>query len=315
MFEKILFSAILIFTVPRTNGQPLRTDRHSNADDTASDSETRPGMVGLRFDAADPMTVIAIVPGSPASQAGITVGDKLKTVDGQPADSWTLAQISAHLGGVAGSEVTATFQRGDDPPMNYRLIRRALTARVPDGFPPVIISALKGRNGKINCDSPVYKGRPQAQAECLSTNGRKEVASKTAALAARITAARFKAYGETYGTKRGHVIEFEVKIKNLSEKTFAWLPLFFNFYDSTGKLLGDSAVNAYGKSIGDRQFEWKPGYIQTVSATLDIPKGGFEVSQYEVLFPGSAYVPLDFPARGVFAMDSVPVISDDSPTR
>lgn len=105
-------------------------------EEAAASGEASPGMVGLRFGVTgSDVAVLEVVPGSPAGQAGIAVGDKLQTVDGRPIGSSTLTQIVARFHGPAGSAVTTTLQRGDAPPTDYRLIRRALPAPIAVAAP------------------------------------------------------------------------------------------------------------------------------------------------------------------------------------
>jgi C-terminal processing protease CtpA/Prc len=91
-----------------------------------------PGMVGLRLGViGSEITVVETLADSPAADAGIAAGDKLLAVDGRPVGALTLAQAVDRLRGPAGTEVAATFQRGDAPPADHRLVRRALPQAAP----------------------------------------------------------------------------------------------------------------------------------------------------------------------------------------
>lgn len=57
--------------------------------------------------------VTGIVPGSPASAAGIEASDALLAVDGQPVASTSVPEVVALLRGIAGTEVSLRLQRRD----------------------------------------------------------------------------------------------------------------------------------------------------------------------------------------------------------
>lgn len=200
----------------------------------------------------------------------------------------------------------ATSGAGSDLVHNFGVSGEIQKVSPPRPIPSVTIFPMKGRNGAVQARSPAFRDNSLARAHYLMNGGRNRVSAKTAALAIRINAARLKTSSHT-GV---HYVDFEVKIKNVSGETFAWAPLLFTFYDSKGKLLGADDITALGKATGPRTSVWKPGFIQTTNVSLEIPEEGLEVSQYEVLIPNSGYIPPGFTERGVFAIDSVPTITD-----
>jgi hypothetical protein len=121
---------------PDATGQtPLQLATYTNRSDLAAaligfgakpiGVQGRVGMgVAVGKDGAASVSMIA--PDSPAANAGIQVGDRLLTVDGQPIGSLTLAQIAARLRGPAQSPVTVGLQRESEAPQVYTLVRQAV---------------------------------------------------------------------------------------------------------------------------------------------------------------------------------------------
>jgi C-terminal processing protease CtpA/Prc len=164
-----------------------------------------PGLVGIRLGVAGPdVTVLQVVPGSSAAEAGIAVRDKLVAVGERPVGPMTLAQISASLRGEPGSVVAATFQRGEAAPVEYRLTRRApgTAAAAPVPAEPEADAPEAGAPGmvglRLSVDGPdvkvadVVPGSPAAEAgiapgdKLQSVDGRPVGPMTLAQIAARL---------------------------------------------------------------------------------------------------------------------------------
>jgi carboxyl-terminal processing protease len=86
--------------------------------------------------------VVAPLPDTPASRAGLRRGDALRTIDGEQVATLPLPDVARRLRGPAGSEVTLTWQRGDDT-------HTATLARARIHIEPVIAALLPDRVAHI----------------------------------------------------------------------------------------------------------------------------------------------------------------------
>jgi len=77
--------------------------------------------------------VTAVLPNSPASDAGIARGDRLVSVDDQPVAGLKLADVIGKLRGEAGEAVSVNLTRGNAPDQTYRLTRQAVGAGAEGG--------------------------------------------------------------------------------------------------------------------------------------------------------------------------------------
>lgn len=59
--------------------------------------------------------VTAVIPGSPAEQAGVRDFDRILRIDGTSTDGMDIGQVSGLIRGVTGTPVTLTLQRGGSP--------------------------------------------------------------------------------------------------------------------------------------------------------------------------------------------------------
>jgi membrane-associated protease RseP (regulator of RpoE activity) len=95
------------------------------------------GIVGLRLGVVSGgVAVKALQPGSSAAESGVTTGDLVLAVDGDTVGAMTLAQIRRRMRGPAGTTVVVRFQRGEAPPFDRTLQRRALVAVAPPPAAP-----------------------------------------------------------------------------------------------------------------------------------------------------------------------------------
>jgi hypothetical protein len=82
--------------------------------------------VGVQLERhGDAVVVVGIATGSPASRAGIKVGDEVVSVDGVSVSRGDLASLSRRLEGPAGTQVTLSIRRGAAE-RTYTLARRRL---------------------------------------------------------------------------------------------------------------------------------------------------------------------------------------------
>jgi len=61
-----------------------------------------------------PLVIVSTLPGSPAAAAGVEAGDEFVAVDGEPVIGRSIDEVTAVVRGLAGTDVTITFARGDD---------------------------------------------------------------------------------------------------------------------------------------------------------------------------------------------------------
>lgn len=82
---------------------------------------------GIRLHSTSRAVAIAeVYPDSPASEAGLRVGDLIVAVDGESTLGWSVQQLMARLRGAAGTEAGLELERGIDG-LQVRMVRR----RVP----------------------------------------------------------------------------------------------------------------------------------------------------------------------------------------
>jgi hypothetical protein len=71
------------------------------------------------------IVVADVAPGSPASAAGVSAGDRITSVDGRPVQRMTLSAVRTQLRGPAGKRVTLELVRGERPvSVTVVLVRR-----------------------------------------------------------------------------------------------------------------------------------------------------------------------------------------------
>ena len=86
------------------------------------------GGVGLEITEREGfVTVVAPIPGSPGSRAGIRPGDQFVEIEGQPAEGWDTDQAVEALRGPAGSDVHVKVRRmGVDQPIPFTVTRERI---------------------------------------------------------------------------------------------------------------------------------------------------------------------------------------------
>lgn len=95
--------------------------------------------IGVELSARDAhIMVVAPLPDSPASGAGLRRGDVLTTIDGHPLDGLPLAEVARRLRGPAGSTLRLGWQRAGAP-------HQATLTRARLHIEPVMAALLPGR--------------------------------------------------------------------------------------------------------------------------------------------------------------------------
>jgi hypothetical protein len=107
------------FSIPRTNVTVVNDP---------------PGGIGLLIgDAGSGPVVKRVVPGTPASKAGVCEGDMIVAIDGQPVTGVELHDVALRLRGEIGSEVEMTVSRpGQTQPIKLKMRREAVVAPSDD---------------------------------------------------------------------------------------------------------------------------------------------------------------------------------------
>ena len=110
-----------------------RLDPHSNylpADEAARLNERltgRFGGVGIQYSIIDGSpTVISVIEGGPAENAGVITGDRIVTVDDAPTVNWRVPEVQEHLKGEIGTSVRLGLDRAGE----RELVRVAITRGV-----------------------------------------------------------------------------------------------------------------------------------------------------------------------------------------
>ena len=93
----------------------------------------------------DPVTgaIVIVTPfrDSPADQAGIRAGDIVRTVDGEPADGWTVAQAVKRIRGKAGTDVVIGVEHADGSKEDVTITRSKIVV------PTVFTREIEDRSG------------------------------------------------------------------------------------------------------------------------------------------------------------------------
>lgn len=94
------------------------------------------GGLGVRIDSKDGwITVVQVLPNSPALTEGMEVGDRIMEVEGESAEGWTRDKAVSVLRGEKGDPVNITIGRvGVDLPLAMRIVRDVIQVRQAQGF-------------------------------------------------------------------------------------------------------------------------------------------------------------------------------------
>jgi len=94
------------------------------------------GGLGVRIGAQDGwITVVQVLPNSPALEQGLSVGDRIMEVEGESAEGWSQDKAVSILRGPKGEAVNITIGRvGVDVPLAYRIVRGEIQVRQSEGF-------------------------------------------------------------------------------------------------------------------------------------------------------------------------------------
>jgi len=94
------------------------------------------GGLGVRIDSREGwITVVQVLPNSPALKEGLEIGDRIMEVEGESAEGWTQDKAISVLRGEKGDPVNITIGRvGVDRPLAYRIVRDEIQVRQAQGF-------------------------------------------------------------------------------------------------------------------------------------------------------------------------------------
>lgn len=90
--------------------------------------------VGVELTVKDGMpSVVRVIDGSPASQAGLVAGSAIVSVDGQPTQGKGLADVVNALRGPPDSQVTVEVRKEGAPAYRVVIHRKAISKAASDG--------------------------------------------------------------------------------------------------------------------------------------------------------------------------------------
>lgn len=94
------------------------------------------GGLGVRIDVKDDwITVVQVLPNSPALREGLEVGDRIIEVEGESAEGWSVDKAVDTLRGEKGAPVDITIARvGVDLPLSIRIVRDVIQVAQAQGF-------------------------------------------------------------------------------------------------------------------------------------------------------------------------------------
>lgn len=94
------------------------------------------GGLGVRIEPKDGwITVVQVLPNSPALREGLEVGDRIIEVEGESAEDWSVDKAVNTLRGERGEPVNITISRvGVDLPLAIRIVRDVIQVRQAQGF-------------------------------------------------------------------------------------------------------------------------------------------------------------------------------------
>jgi len=94
------------------------------------------GGLGVRIDPKDGwITVVQVLPNTPALRQGLEVGDRIMEVEGESAEDWSSEKAVSVLRGPKGSPVNITIGRvGVDRPLAFRIVRDEIQVQQAQGF-------------------------------------------------------------------------------------------------------------------------------------------------------------------------------------
>ena len=94
------------------------------------------GGLGVRIEPKDGwITVVQVLPNSPALREGLEVGDRIIEVEGESAEDWSVDKAVNTLRGERGEPVNITIARvGVNRPLSIRIVRDVIQVRQAQGF-------------------------------------------------------------------------------------------------------------------------------------------------------------------------------------
>lgn len=94
------------------------------------------GGLGVRIESKDGwITIVQVLPNSPAVREGLEVGDRIIEVEGESAEDWSQDKAVSVLRGERGEPVNITIARvGVDLPLSIEIVRDVIQVRQAQGF-------------------------------------------------------------------------------------------------------------------------------------------------------------------------------------
>jgi carboxyl-terminal processing protease len=148
-----------------------RYTRYASASDAANDRADREGFGGVGITIspteAEGVDVLAVLPDTPAALAGVEVGDRIVSVDGQAVLGLNVRDVVSLLRGPIGSQVALTVRRGANA-------GRELTLMVTRAYiiAPTVVTEVDGKIAVLQITSFNVQTAQDVEREIVAAYGR-----------------------------------------------------------------------------------------------------------------------------------------------
>ena len=121
------------------------------------------------------ITIVSVIPGSPADKAGLTTGDIIESIKGIATRDMPLAYAKLLLQGAAGSTIDLSVLRRKPEPQKLTLTRAVVayppveSKMLPDKIGYIKVAALDRRQDEGSCHRRRQLCRKKARRSCCST--------------------------------------------------------------------------------------------------------------------------------------------------
>lgn len=145
-----------------------RYTRYASASDAANDRADREGFGGVGITVSptetEGVSVLAVLPDTPAALAGVQVGDRIVAVDGKLTQGLSVREVVSLLRGPIGSQVALTVNR-DGRELTLMVTRAYIIA-------PTVVTAVDGKIAVVQITSFNVQTAQDVEREIVAAYGR-----------------------------------------------------------------------------------------------------------------------------------------------